>query len=232
VKKNLTRTKLEELTGDLVEKTIPYINQALDECNMTPESIKDIILVGGQTRMPLIKKRIKEFFDLDPVEDINPDEIVAMGASIQSAIIQGKMEDLVLLLDVTPLSLGIETENSRFVKIISKNSTIPTKKTMSFTTVENNQRRVRIHVLQGESDDIKDNISLAVFSLVGLEAAPAGIPQIDVTFEIDADGLVKVSAKDIATGSAQAIEVKPTSGLRKAQIDKIISKIQSAELES
>jgi molecular chaperone DnaK len=147
-----------------------------------------------------------------------------MGACIQSSILQGNMTDLVVLLDVTPLSLGIETENGRFTKIIDKNTTIPTKKAMAFTTVEANQRRVRVHVLQGEDDFAKHNISLAVFDLVGIALAPAGVPQIDVSFEIDADGLVRVSASDVSTGRSQNIEVKSSSGLTPEEVNKIIKR--------
>ena len=179
--------------------------------------------------MPLIRSMIAEFFRKEPVERLNPDEIVAMGAAIQSGILGGKMTDLVLLLDVTPLSLGIEIENDQFIKIIEKNTTIPTKKTRAFTTVEHDQRRVRIHVLQGEEDRASENMSLARFDLVGVESAPAGVPQIDVTFEIDADGLVKVSAKDIATGRVQKIDVRPSSGLTGEQIEKIIKREQTKE---
>ncbi|NOR15957.1 MAG: molecular chaperone DnaK [Candidatus Aminicenantes bacterium] len=229
IKKTLSRSQLEELTKDLVAKTLPFIGQALTDAGLEPKDIHEVILVGGQTRMPLIKKMITDFFKKDPTEHINPDEIVAMGASIQSAILQGKMTDLVVLLDVTPLSLGIETENGIFTNIIEKNTTIPCKKTMAFTTVENNQRRVRVHVLQGEGDIAKDNISLAVFDLVGIALAPAGVPQIDVTFEIDADGLAKVSARDVTTGRTQKIEVKPSSGLTPEEVNKIIKRIQVNE---
>jgi molecular chaperone DnaK len=215
-----------------VEDTFPYIDRAFTDSGIEIENIDAVILVGGQTRMPLIKQVISDYFKKEPVEHLNPDEVVAMGASIQSAILKGKMTDLVVLLDVNPLSLGIETENQSYTKIIEKNTTIPTKKTMSFTTVENNQRRVRIHVLQGESDKSEKNISLAVFDLVGLSLAPAGVPQIDVTFEIDADGLVKVSAKDLATGREQGIEVKPSSGLTKDEINKIIKRSQEEEESS
>lgn len=221
IKKNLTRKKLEELTGDLVQKTFPFIEQALDDSKFEAEDIDEVILVGGQSRMPLIHKKIIEFFNKTPIKHINPDEIVALGAAVQSGILKGKMSDIVLLLDVTPISLGIETENETFVKIIDKNTTIPTRKTKSFTTVEANQRRVRVHVLQGESEKVSENTSLAVFDLVGIEAAPAGVPQIDVTFEIDADGIVKVSARDLATGRKQGIEVKPSSGLSKDEIQTI-----------
>ena len=222
LKKILSRKKLEELTEDLIDRTFPFIDQALADCRLDIDKIDEVILVGGQTRMPLIKKKIADYFKKTPNEHINPDEIVARGAAIQAAILEGKMKDLVLLLDVTPLSLGIETENDTFVKIIDKNMTIPTKKTRAFTTVENNQRRVKIHVLQGESEKASENISLAVFDLVGIAPAPAGVPQIDVMFEIDADGIVRVSARDVTTGKVQRIEVKSSSGLSQEEIEKII----------
>jgi molecular chaperone DnaK len=229
IKKKLTREKLEELTRDLVEKTFPFIEQALDDAHLTPEKITDVILVGGQTRMPLIRRKITEFFQKKPIENVNPDEIVALGAAIQSAILKGSMEELVLLLDVAALSLGIETENNTFQKIIERNTTIPTKKTMPFTTVENNQKMVRIHVLQGESPTASENKSLAQFDLVGVEPAPAGVPQIDVTFEIDADGLVRVSAKDVVSGSEQRIEVRPSAGLTQQEVQNIIQVNQERE---
>jgi molecular chaperone DnaK len=203
----------------------------LSDAGLDAERIDEVILVGGQTRMPLIKEMITDFFKKKPIERINPDEIVAMGASIQTAIISGDLKDLVLLLDVTPLSLGIETENERFVKIIDKNTTIPTKQTMAFTTVEHDQRRVRVHVLQGESENIRENISLAVFDLVGIATAPAGVPQIDVTFEIDADGIARVSARDVTTGREQSVEVKPTSGLTPEEVHSIIQRTRGEESE-
>ena len=224
IRKNLTRKKLEELTRDLVDKTFPFIEQALNDSKLGCESIDEVILVGGQTRMPLIRKTITEFFGKEPLEHINPDEIVAMGAAIQSGILKGKMKDLILLLDVTPLSLGIETENDIFTKIIEKNTTIPCKKSRSFTTVEHDQRRVRVKVLQGESERSSKNKPLAVFDLVGIESASAGVPQIDVTFEIDSDGLAKVSAKDVYTGKEQRIEVRPSFGLTQEEINKIIKR--------
>ncbi|MCK4429687.1 MAG: Hsp70 family protein, partial [Candidatus Aminicenantes bacterium] len=224
IRKNLTRKKLEELTRDLVDKTFPFIEQALNDSKLGCENIDEVILVGGQTRMPLIRKTITEFFGKEPLEHINPDEIVAMGAAIQSGILKGKMKDLILLLDVTPLSLGIETENDIFTKIIEKNTTIPCKKSRSFTTVEHDQRRVRVKVLQGESERSSKNKPLAVFDLVGIESASAGVPQIDVTFEIDSDGLAKVSAKDVYTGKEQRIEVRPSFGLTQEEINKIIKR--------
>jgi molecular chaperone DnaK len=231
LKQVISRTKLEELTKDLVLETFPYIDQSLTDANLDADKIDEVILVGGQTRMPLIKNMITDFFKKKPIERINPDEIVAMGASIQTAIIAGNLKNLVLLLDVTPLSLGIETENERFVKIIDKNTTIPTKQTMAFTTVEHDQRRVRVHVLQGESENIHENISLAVFDLVGISTAPAGVPQIDVTFEIDADGIARVSAKDVATGREQGVEVRPTSGLSPEEVHGIIKRTREEESE-
>lgn len=224
IRKNLTRKKLEELTRDLVDKALPFIEQALNDSKLGCENIDEVILVGGQTRMPLIRKTIAEFFGKEPLEHINPDEIVAMGAAIQSGILKGKMKDLILLLDVTPLSLGIETENDIFTKIIEKNTTIPCKKSRSFTTVEHDQRRVRVKVLQGESEKSSKNKPLAVFDLVGIESASAGVPQIDVTFEIDSDGLAKVSAKDVYTGKEQRIEVRPSFGLTQEEINKIIKR--------
>jgi molecular chaperone DnaK len=228
LRKALNRQRLEELTNDLVERTIPLIEEAFGAARLDPDKIDDVILVGGQTRMPLVKKRITEFFDKKPAEHINPDEIVAMGAAVQSGILKGQAQSLILLLDVTPFSLGIETENDGFETLIEKNVTIPTRQTKSFTTVEHNQRRVRLHILQGEHPLASLNKSLAVFELVGIEPAPAGVPQIDVTFEIDADGLVKVSAKDVATGLQQKIDVRPSSGLMPSELEALIEK-QKAE---
>ena len=229
IQNKLTRPKLEELTRDLVEKSLPFIDQALEDANLEPEKIDDVILVGGQTRMPLIRSMIANFFKKEPKEQINPDEIVAMGAAVQAGILKGEMKDLILLLDVTPISLGIEAEKDQFIKIIEKNTTIPTKKTKAFTTVEHDQRRVRVHVLQGEEENASENMSLARFDLVGIESGPAGVPQIDVTFEIDADGIVKVSARDVSTHREQRIAVKPSSGLSSEQIDKIMKRENERE---
>jgi molecular chaperone DnaK len=171
--------------------------------------------------MPLVKERVTKFFGKKPEEKVNPDEIVALGAAIQSGILDGQVRDLVLLLDVTPFALGIETENDGYEVVIERNTTIPTRKVKSFTTVEHNQRRVRIHVLQGEGFLASLNKSLAVFELVGIEHAPAGVPQIDVTFEINADGLVKVSAKDKETGLEQKIEVRPSTGLMPSEVEEM-----------
>jgi len=221
IRKLLSRKTLEAMTGDLVERTMPRIEQALTDARMDPGRIDHVILVGGQTRMPLVKQRVTEFFGRAPEEQVNPDEIVAMGAAIQSGILDGRIRDLVLLLDVTPFALGIETENDGYEMVIERNMTIPTRKVKAFTTVEHNQRRVRIHVLQGEGFLASMNKSLAVFELVGIEPAPAGVPQIDVTFEINADGLARVSAKDKETGLEQRIEVRPSSGLLPAEVEEL-----------
>jgi len=227
LRKLLNRQRLEELTSDLVERTIPLIEEAFGAARLDPDKIDDVILVGGQTRMPLVKKRLTEFFEKKPAEHINPDEIVAMGAAIQSGILQGQVRGLILLLDVAPFSLGIETENDGYETVIEKNSTIPLRKTKSFTTVDHNQRRVKLHVLQGENPLASLNKSLAIFELVGIEPAPAGVPQIDVRFEINADGLVKVSARDVATGLQQKIEVRPSSGLAPKELEAIIERQKS-----
>lgn len=225
--KKLNRRRLEELTADLVKKTIPLIEQALADAKLGAGDIQDVLLVGGQTRMPIIRKTIADFFGQPPREDINPDEIVAMGAAVQSAILKGKKDEIVLLLDVTPFSLGIETEDDTFQRIVERNTTIPTRKTMPFTTVEDNQVRVTVHVLQGEYLQASKNKSLARFDLVGIQPAPAGIPQIDVTFEIDADGILKVSAKDVVTQMNQEVQIRPTSGLSRGELDSIIERNQT-----
>ncbi len=233
ITKTITRNQFEDLTRDLVDESLPYIDQALQACHITVENIDNVILIGGQTRMPLIKEKIANYFDKEPVEHISPEESVALGAAVQSGVLGGEMKGLVLLLDVTPLSLGIKTENNSYVKIIEKNTTIPTSKTMAFTTVEDNQRRVKIHVLQGESDIVEENTSLAVFDLVGIRPAPVGIPQIDVKFEIDVDGIVKVTAKDVATDKEQHVEVNPSSGLSKDEMKIIIerTRLDKTEIE-
>jgi molecular chaperone DnaK len=225
LKKILTRQRLEELTSDLIDKTIPYVNQALEDAKLKPQDIEEFILVGGQAQMPLVKKVLTDYFGKEPSKAGNPEEVVAQGAAIQSGIIVGDMKDIVLL-DVTSLSLGIETEHDTFTKIIERNTTIPTKQAIPFTTVEHNQNTVRIHVLQGEREIATENKSLGKFFLVGIEPAPAGLPQIDVTFEIDADGIAKVSARDKGTGKQQQIEVKPSSGLSEDEINKIIKEAE------
>jgi molecular chaperone DnaK len=221
IRKTLSRATFEAMTSDLVERTVPRIEQALADARLSPDRIEHVILVGGQTRMPLVKERVTKFFGRSPEEKVDPDQIVAMGAAIQSGILDGQVRDLVLLLDVTPFALGIETENDGYEMIIERNTTIPTRKVKAFTTVEHNQRRVRIHVLQGEGFLASMNKSLAVFELVGIEPAPAGVPQIDVTFEITADGLAQVTAKDKETGLEQRIEVRPSSGLSAREVEEM-----------
>jgi len=224
IQKKISRSLLENLTFDLVENTLTICDQALKDANLEVSKIEEVILVGGQTRMPLVKRMVSEYFHQQPARQLNPDEIVALGAAIQASIIKGTKRDLVLLLDVIPFSLGIETENGGFQKIIDRNTTIPACKTMAFTTVENNQRRVKIHVIQGEGPRAIENKSLATFDLVGIDPAPAGVPQIDVTFEVDADGLLRVSARDLGTGRQQKIEVKPSAGLLPEELQEIIER--------
>jgi len=215
VKEAAEKAKRELSFTSETEINLPFISSD----NMAGS--KHIILVGGQTRMPLVKQKVTEFFGKAPEEQVNPDEIVAMGAAIQSGILDGRVRDLVLLLDVTPFALGIETENDGYEMIIERNTTIPTRKVKAFTTVEHNQRRVRIHVLQGEGFLASMNKSLAVFELVGIAPSPAGVPQIDVTFEINADGLARVSAKDKETGLEQKVEVRPSSGLMPTEVEEM-----------
>lgn len=226
LRKSLSRRMLEDMCTDLLERTLPLVEKAMNDARLSPEQVDEVIMVGGQTRMPLVKRLVNEFFLKSPNERINPDEVVAIGAAIQSGILQNINKTLVLLIDVTPFSLGIETENDGYEVLIERNSNIPVRKTKSFTTVENNQRRVKIHVLQGESPVASMNKSLAVFELVGIDPAPAGVPQIDVTFEVNADGLVHVSAKDVATGLEQKIIVKPSSGFTHAELKAMIERYQ------
>ena len=217
----LTRAKLEALVDDLVRKTIEPCRTALNDAGLKAADISDVILVGGQTRMPKVKAAVAEFFGKDPRQDVNPDEAVAIGAAIQGGVLAGTVKD-VLLLDVTPLSLGIETLGGVFTKIIEKNTTIPTKASQTFSTAEDNQSAVTVHVLQGEREQARYNKSLAKFDLAGIEPAPRGMPQVEVSFDIDANGILHVTAKDKKTNKEQRIEIKAGSGLSEEEIQQMV----------
>jgi len=226
----LTRSKLEALCADLIDRTEGPCRQALKDAGLTPRDIDEVILVGGMTRMPAVQERVKKIFGRDPHKGVNPDEVVAVGAAIQAAVLKGEVKD-VLLLDVTPLSLGIETLGGVFTKLIERNTTIPTRKGQTFSTAQDNQTAVSIRVFQGEREMAANNKLLGQFDLVGIPPAPRGMPQVEVTFDIDANGIVHVSAKDLGTGKEQSIKITASSGLSEEEIKQMVKDAEAHATE-
>ena len=226
----LSRAKLEQLVDDLLQRTMAPVKQALADAGVDPSKIDEVVLVGGSTRMPKVQQLVREFFGKDPHKGVNPDEVVAIGAAIQGGVLKGDVKD-VLLLDVTPLSLGIETLGGVMTTLIQRNTTIPTRKSETFSTATDNQTSVEVHVLQGERPLARDNRTLGRFHLVGLPPAPRGVPQVEVSFDIDANGIVSVAAKDLATGKEQKITISGSGGLSKDEVDRLVKDAQSHAAE-
>ena len=222
----LTRAKLEQLVDDLLQRTMAPVRQALADAGVDPAKIDEVVLVGGSTRMPKVQQLVREFFGKEPHKGVNPDEVVAVGAAVQGGVLTGEVKDM-LLLDVTPLSLGIETLGGVMTTLIERNTTIPTRKSETFSTATDNQTSVEVHVLQGERPLARDNRTLGRFHLGGLPPAPRGVPQIEVAFDIDANGIVNVSAKDMATGKEQKITISGSGGLSKDDVDRLVKEAQS-----
>jgi len=223
--KILARHEFEHMVEDLVQKTIDPVNDALKAAGVKPGQIDEVVLVGGMTRMPRVVEAVQTVFGKEPNRNINPDEVVAVGAAVQGGILRGDIKDMILL-DVTPLSIGLETHGGLFTKIIERNSTIPTKNSLIFTTVADNQSKVQVHVLQGEREFARENKSLGKFDLVGIPPAPRGVPQIEVTFAIDSNGIVNVTARDQATGQSQGVQINPAGGLSKDEIDRLVNEAE------
>jgi molecular chaperone DnaK len=216
------------MVEDLIQKTIDPVNDALKAAGVTARQIDEVVLVGGQTRMPRVVEAVEKVFGKAPNRNINPDEVVAVGAAVQGGILRGDIKDMILL-DVTPLSLGIETHGGLFTKIIDRNSTIPTKNSLIFTTVADNQSKVQVHVLQGEREFARENKSLGKFDLVGIPPAPRGVPQIEVIFAIDSNGIVNVTARDQATAQSQGVQINPAGGLSKDEIERLIGEAAESQ---